>query len=227
MSEVTSESLTFPGRSRDVLSELLQEGAQRMLGCAIEAEVAEWIESHAHVTDGAGRRQIVRNGYLPETITNFVALLGWNPGMKTDDGKDLEKFDMPFIAKHFGIERIGKTNSKFDRNKLLSFSADAIGAMTDSAFVNRWLSWLAEYEPAAHNRVAALGTERQLLLARALRPRAKTFRDALRPIGFLLSGDNEYTFEAAAVDKSLRASNNAGLALLRTCLLYTSDAADE
>jgi len=157
-----------------------------------------------------------RNGYLPETITNFVALLGWNPGMKTDDGKDLEKFDMPFIAKHFGIERIGKTNSKFDRNKLLSFSADAIGAMTDSAFVNRWMSWLAEYEPAAHNRVAALGTERQLLLARALRPRAKTFRDALRPIGFLLSGDNEYTFEAAAVDKSLRASNNAGLALLRT-----------
>jgi len=66
MSEVTSESLTFPGRSRDVLSELLQEGAQRMLGCAIEAEVAEWIESHAHVTDGAGRRQIVRNGYLPD-----------------------------------------------------------------------------------------------------------------------------------------------------------------
>jgi glutamyl-tRNA synthetase len=157
-----------------------------------------------------------RNGYLPETITNFVALLGWNPGMKTEDGKDLEKFDMPFIAKHFGIERIGKTNSKFDRAKLLSFSADAIGAMTDGAFVDRWLAWLAEYEPAAHARVASLGTDRQLTLARALRPRAKTLRDALRPIGFLLSSDTDYTFDTAAVEKSLLASDRAGLTLLRT-----------
>jgi len=157
-----------------------------------------------------------RNGYLPETITNFVALLGWNPGMKTEDGKDLEKFDMPFIAKHFGIERIGKTNSKFDRAKLLSFSADAIGAMTDGAFVDRWLAWLAEYEPQAHARVASLGTDRQLTLARALRPRAKTLRDALRPIGFLLSSDTDYTFDAAAVEKSLLASDRAGLTLLRT-----------
>jgi glutamyl-tRNA synthetase len=123
---------------------------------------------------------------------------------------------MPFIAKHFGIERIGKTNSKFDRAKLLSFSADAIGAMTDGAFVDRWLAWLAEYEPAAHARVASLGTDRQLTLARALRPRAKTLRDALRPIGFLLSGDTEYTFDAAAVEKSLLASSHAGLTLLRT-----------
>jgi len=37
-----------------------------MLAEAIEAEVAEWIESHREVTDAAGRRQVVRNGRMPE-----------------------------------------------------------------------------------------------------------------------------------------------------------------
>ena len=36
-----------------------------LLTQAIEAEVAEWIEQHQHVTDQQGRRQVVRNGYLP------------------------------------------------------------------------------------------------------------------------------------------------------------------
>jgi glutamyl-tRNA synthetase len=157
-----------------------------------------------------------RNGYLPETITNFVALLGWNPGMKTPDGKDLEKFDMAFIAKHFRIDRIGKTNSKFDRAKLLSFSADAISAMTDEAFVQRWMAWLQEYEPEAHAKVHAIGHDRQLMLAKALRPRAKTLRDGLRPIGFLLTGDADYPFDPQAVEKSLIANGGSGLALLRT-----------
>ena len=37
-----------------------------MLTQAIEAEVAAYIDAHAHLTNQAGRRQVVRNGYLPE-----------------------------------------------------------------------------------------------------------------------------------------------------------------
>jgi transposase-like protein len=37
-----------------------------MLTTAIEAEVAEWIDSHRHLADERGHRQVVRNGYLPE-----------------------------------------------------------------------------------------------------------------------------------------------------------------
>jgi transposase-like protein len=37
-----------------------------MLTMAIEAEVAEWIDSHRHLADERGHRQVVRNGYLPE-----------------------------------------------------------------------------------------------------------------------------------------------------------------
>jgi putative transposase len=36
------------------------------LAAAIEAEVAAWIDEHAHLKDLAGRQQVVRNGHLPE-----------------------------------------------------------------------------------------------------------------------------------------------------------------
>ena len=67
MPEATSRTIDFPvSSSRDVLTEILREGAQRMLSTAIEAEVAEWISSHEHLTDEEGRRQVVRNGRLPQ-----------------------------------------------------------------------------------------------------------------------------------------------------------------
>ena len=52
--------------SQDVLTDLLRDGARRLLAQAIEAEVAAWIDDHAHLKDADGRRQVVRNGHLPE-----------------------------------------------------------------------------------------------------------------------------------------------------------------
>ena len=57
-------------------------------------------------------------GYLPEAIVNFIALLGWSPG------DDREQFDLAEMTSLFSIDRIGKTNAKFDRTKLLSFNTD-------------------------------------------------------------------------------------------------------
>ena len=54
-----------PG-SQDALTELLRCGARKLLAEAIEAEVADWIDGHAHLRDGAGRRLVVRNGSSPE-----------------------------------------------------------------------------------------------------------------------------------------------------------------
>jgi putative transposase len=57
----------------DVLSEVLRQGAQKLLAQAIEAEVASWVEQHQDCRDEQGRRQVVRNGYLPaRTITTGV-----------------------------------------------------------------------------------------------------------------------------------------------------------
>ena len=67
MSQSTTEIRIVPLPSgRDVLTDLLRDGARRMLAQAVEAEVAAWIDDHAHLKDDRGRRQVVRNGHLPE-----------------------------------------------------------------------------------------------------------------------------------------------------------------
>lgn len=147
-------------------------------------------------------------GYLPGVICNFIALLGWNPG------ENREKFDMAFLAANFDLARIGKTNARFDRKKLLAFNADAIGAMSDGEFATCLLEWCAEYAPAEGERLKSLGEERLSLLARAVKPRARTLREALRPAGFILTGDEALVFDAAAVEKVLKANGGAGRALL-------------
>jgi len=61
------------GEVRDLLSELLRTGAQRLLAQALEAEVADWIDSHSPLRDEAERRQVVRNGVMrPRTIMTGV-----------------------------------------------------------------------------------------------------------------------------------------------------------
>ena len=46
-----------------LLDEIVTEGARRMLAVALEAEIAAYIDAHAHEVDEHGRRLVVRNGY--------------------------------------------------------------------------------------------------------------------------------------------------------------------
>ena len=70
MKDNTIVTLRQPGSfSDDPLTDILRAGARRLLGQAIEAEVAGHIAAHADLTDAAGRRRIVRHGYLPERHT--------------------------------------------------------------------------------------------------------------------------------------------------------------
>jgi transposase-like protein len=67
MSEFTTDIRVVPlPTGQDVLTEVIREGARRMLAQSVEAEVAAWIDANAHLKDEAGRRQVVRNGLLPE-----------------------------------------------------------------------------------------------------------------------------------------------------------------
>lgn len=62
----TIETLSMPvSESTDVLTDVLRGGAQQLLAQAVEAEVADWIESHKHHVDQNGHRCVVRNGHLP------------------------------------------------------------------------------------------------------------------------------------------------------------------
>ncbi len=50
----------------DALTEILREGAQRLLSQAIQMEAEAWIAARANQVDAQGHRLVVRNGYLPE-----------------------------------------------------------------------------------------------------------------------------------------------------------------
>ena len=52
--------------AEDPLTEVLRQGAQRLLAQAIEVEVAMLLAQYADRRDSEGRQAIVRNGYLPE-----------------------------------------------------------------------------------------------------------------------------------------------------------------
>jgi transposase-like protein len=65
----TSSEVTHPASSsKDVLTDLLREGAQKLLAAALQAEVAEFVDQFSHVRDERGRRMVVRNGFLPERM---------------------------------------------------------------------------------------------------------------------------------------------------------------
>ena len=55
MNESTTDIRIVPlPTGQDVLTEVLRDGARRMLAQAVEAEAAAWIADHAHLRTGAG-----------------------------------------------------------------------------------------------------------------------------------------------------------------------------
>ena len=73
MKQGSTESYPFPlrwldgsDRPRDVLTEILRQGAQNMLGQAVRDEVARYLAERADLVDDQGHQQVVRNGYLPQ-----------------------------------------------------------------------------------------------------------------------------------------------------------------
>ncbi|MBU0581394.1 MAG: glutamate--tRNA ligase, partial [Candidatus Margulisbacteria bacterium] len=59
-------------------------------------------------------------GFLPEAINNYLALLGWTPA----DGKELMGTEE--LIKKFSLERVSKSNSIFDVDKLKWMNAERI-----------------------------------------------------------------------------------------------------
>jgi transposase-like protein len=58
--------LIQPGAFEDRLTEILRGGARALLTQAVEAEVAEFLASHADLKTETGRQRLVRHGHLPE-----------------------------------------------------------------------------------------------------------------------------------------------------------------
>lgn len=70
-------------------------------------------------------------GFLPETICNYLALLGWSPG------EDREEFTLAEMAAEFDLGRVSKNSARFDMRKLEAINGDKIRALAPADFVAR------------------------------------------------------------------------------------------
>lgn len=78
---------------------------------------------------------LVKMGYLPEAIVNYVALLGWNPG------DEREFFLLSDLIAAFDINRINKSNAAFSFDKLRWLNGEHIRALSPEEFHKRALPY--------------------------------------------------------------------------------------
>jgi glutamyl-tRNA synthetase len=74
------------------------------------------------------------DGYLPETIVNYLVLLGWTP---EEEGREL--FTRPDLVQAFSLERLGKSAAKFDLKKLQWLNGQHIRMLTPEALRDKVL----------------------------------------------------------------------------------------
>lgn len=65
------------------------------------------------------------NGFLPEAVINFLALLGWN------DGTEQELFSLEELSEKFDLKRVGKSGAKFDPEKNKWFNHQYLQKQSD------------------------------------------------------------------------------------------------
>ncbi len=80
----------------------------------------------------------IKEGFLPEGILNYLALLGWSYGEKR------EIFSTSEIIDNFSIKKISKKPARFDYEKLLWINANHIRRKDDSQLAKLITQWLKE-----------------------------------------------------------------------------------
>lgn len=88
-------------------------------------------ETHKKLSKRSGHssfEDLVDQGYLPEAVVNFVALLGWSP----ED--DREIFSLEELTQIFDYRHISKSPAVFDMVKLGWMNGEYIKAMDDERF---------------------------------------------------------------------------------------------
>ncbi|MDD4371827.1 MAG: glutamate--tRNA ligase [Anaerostipes sp.] len=81
---------------------------------------------------------LIEQGYLPETIINFVALLGWSPG------GEQEIFSLKELEEIFDYHHMSKTPAVFDMKKISWMNGEYIKAMDFDAFKEIALPYVKE-----------------------------------------------------------------------------------
>ena len=138
------------------------------------------------------------SGYLPEAMVNFIALLGWSPG---DDREIMSREE---LIEAFDIKRLAKTNSLFDRRKLIAFNTEHIRRVGPE----RLLKYFKDYLTVSESPLVQKDDETLAYVLQANQG-AQTFEQIADKCGFLFIEKVE--FDPKAVKKVLRKEGAADL----------------
>jgi len=140
--------------------------------------------------------EYARQGYMPEAMTNFLALLGWSPG-----ATDQELFSRAGLVESFDLEGISGGNAVFNPEKLDWFNQQHIQRLAPDEVARRVQPALAS---AGLWDDALVGDRHAWFFAvlELLKPRVKKLDDIVEVGRFFFVDVPEY--DAAAVDKHLR-----------------------
>lgn len=144
-----------------------------------------------------------KSGYLPETMVNFLALLGWNPG----DNREIMPVDE--LIKAFDLSRLTKSNSLFDRQKLIAFNTEHLKMVPE----DKLLQHFKDYITVAESPVASANDDTLRRIIK-LCEGARTLFDIERKCRFLFVDNDKIEYDEKAVQKVLLKSD--GLANLAT-----------
>jgi len=96
-----------------------------MMGKSADGTVSKLSKRHGAVSF----QDLLLDGYLPEAIINYIALLGWCP-----KNSETEFFNLDELKAAFTIDGVSKSPAVFDFEKLLWFNGEYIHKLTDERF---------------------------------------------------------------------------------------------
>ena len=129
-----------------------------------------------------------KEGYLPEGILNYLALLGWSPG------GEQEIFTLEDLIKHFTLKGINKTNACFDCEKLKWTNAEHLHRLSDQDYLARIQAFLGDSGWTKQKKFSQVA-----LLYKA---RIRTFQEFLEQASFFF--EDQVEFDSKAVQKHLK-----------------------
>lgn len=123
-------------------------------------------------------------GYLPEAMMNFLALLGW----ALDDRTEILSRDE--LIRHFTIERIGKTGAIFSYDKLKWMNGVYLRRLTIDELIERAMPFLEDGLPPEVKRPISGGYVQQI--APLIQERARTLSELAELARFFFVDDLTY-----------------------------------
>jgi glutamyl-tRNA synthetase len=135
--------------------------------------------------------QMYRNeGYLPEGLINYLALLGWSMG------EDREFFSKEELAAAFTLERVSPNPARFDLKKCTAINGDWIRTLPAEVLAERIVPYLAEALVIATPPTP----EQQAILAAAVplvQERMETLKQSVGMLAFLLIPQERFFIDPA------------------------------